>query len=168
MGENLAVAPPESEHQFSSDLGWLLSRAAHAFMTELTAALEEVGLSPRATCVLHTALDGEFTQTEIAQTADIDKTTMVVTLDQLEAEGLAERRPSEKDRRVRVIAVTAKGKRKFGEAQQIADRVRDDVLSSLPAADREVFLASLNALVADRLSEPAVCSQPVRRRAPRV
>ena len=44
--------PPET---LCSDLGWLLSRAGHVLTTELTAAMEDLGLSPRARCVLTAA-----------------------------------------------------------------------------------------------------------------
>ena len=96
--------------QFSTNLCWLLSRAAHTLTTELTAAMEGLGVSPRAQHVLDTALDGEHTQIELARLVGLDKTTMVVTLDELEAKGLAERRPSPTDRRARVIAVTDAGR----------------------------------------------------------
>jgi DNA-binding MarR family transcriptional regulator len=92
---------------------------------------------------------------------------MVVTLDELEAAGLAERRPSPTDRRARVIAVTAAGERKVREAEEIAERVRADVLSALPEGEREVFVKALMRLVSDRLSEPVICTAPPRRRAPR-
>jgi DNA-binding MarR family transcriptional regulator len=97
----------------------------------------------------------------------LDKTTMVVTLDELESAGLAERRPSASDRRARVIAVTKSGERKVREAETIANGIRKDVLNVLPPEDREVFLGSLTQLVRDSLSEPSPCAQPVRRRAPR-
>jgi DNA-binding MarR family transcriptional regulator len=170
MGSSTAeLAPPSApaSQEFQPDLCWLLSRASYTLTTELTAALEQLGLSPRAHCVLAAAMSGDHTQTEIARTVGLDKTTMVVTLDELEADGLAERRPSPQDRRARVIAVTAAGKRKVREAEQIADRVRADVLSVLPEREREVFLEALTRLVSERLAEPVVCSQPVRRRAPR-
>jgi MarR family transcriptional regulator for hemolysin len=151
----------------SADLCWLLSRASYTLTTELTKAFEELGLSPRANCVLSAAMTGDHTQSEVARMVGLDKTTMVVTLDELEAAGLAERRPSPHDRRARVIAVTGTGKRKVREAEEIAERVRADVLSVLPEGDREVFLSSLTRLVSGRLAEPVTCSQPVRRRAPR-
>ena len=151
----------------SGDLCWLLSRASHVLTTELTAALEGLGISPRAHSVLAAAVTGEHTQIELARMVGLDKTTMVVTLDELEAAGLAERRPSATDRRARVIAVTKAGQRKLRDAQRIGGQVRDDVLAALPAEDRDVFLDSLRRLVGDRLSEPVACSQPVRRRAPR-
>ena len=78
-------------------------------MTEMTAALEDLGLPPRSHTVLVTAMTGAYTQTELARIIGLDKTTMVVTVDELEAAGLAERQPSKTDRRARVIAVTPAG-----------------------------------------------------------
>jgi DNA-binding MarR family transcriptional regulator len=169
MGRSAEMVPMAPETQeFSPDLCWLLSRASYTLTTELTAGLEGIGVSPRAHCVLTAAMTGDHTQTELARMVGLDKTTMVVTLDELEAAGLAERRPSSEDRRARVIAVTKAGKRKVDEAEAIADRIRADVLSVLPEDDREVFLDALTRLVAGRLSEPVACTQTVRRRAPRV
>jgi MarR family transcriptional regulator, transcriptional regulator for hemolysin len=134
-------------------------------MTEFTAALEDLGISPRDHAVLTTAMTGEFTQTEIARTVGLDKTTMVVTVDELEAAGLAERRPSSTDRRARVIVVTDEGERMVREADNVLDRVRDDVLSVLEPEERQVFLKALGTLACGRLAEPVACAHPVRRRA---
>ena len=151
----------------NSNLCWLLSRASYTLTTEITAALEDLGISPRAHAVLVAALSGNHTQTELARMAGLDKTTMVVTLDELEATGLAERRPSSRDRRARVIAVTEAGKRKVAEAEDITERIRADVLSALPEGERETFMDALTRLVGGRLAEPVECARPVRRRAPR-
>jgi DNA-binding MarR family transcriptional regulator len=159
--------PAESPEPLVANLSWLLSQASYVLTTQLTAALEKVGVSPRAYCVLSTAMTGEFTQIELAQAVGLDKTTMVVTLDELEAAGLAQRLPSSEDRRARVIAVTPAGKRKVAKAEQIVDRVHADVLAALPARERQPFVEALNGLVCDRLSTPAECAQPVRRRAAR-
>jgi MarR family transcriptional regulator for hemolysin len=170
MGQSvqLAPAPPPVEGEaIPSDLCWLLSRASYILTTEMTAALEGLGVSPRAHCVLSAAMSGDHTQTELAKMVGLDKTTMVVTLDELESAGLAERKPSKTDRRARVIGVTNTGQRKVRQAEEIAERVRAEVLDALPAADREVFLSSLTKLVSERLTEPVQCGQPVRRRAPR-
>lgn len=151
----------------NSNLCWLLSRASYTLTTEITAALEDLGISPRAHAVLIAALSGNHTQTELARMAGLDKTTMVVTLDELEATGLAERRPSSRDRRARVIAVTEAGKRKVAQAEDITERIRADVLSALPDGEREAFMDALTRLVGGRLAEPVECARPVRRRAPR-
>jgi DNA-binding MarR family transcriptional regulator len=44
-----------------------------------------------------------------------------------------------------------------------AQRIQADVLASLPARDREQFVAALARLVGERLAEPAACQAPVRR-----
>jgi MarR family transcriptional regulator, transcriptional regulator for hemolysin len=149
----------------SSDLCWLLSRASHGLTTEFTAALEALGISPRDHSVLFTAMTGEFTQSEIARMVGLDKTTMVVTVDELEAAGLAERRPSTTDRRARVIVVTDAGERLVREADEVLDLVRNDVLSVLEPDERQVFLKALGRLACGRLAEPAQCAHPPRRRA---
>jgi MarR family transcriptional regulator, transcriptional regulator for hemolysin len=162
-----ARAAAESAQPLAANLSWLLSQASYTLATELTAALECLGVSPRAYCVLTAALSGDHSQIELAQMVGLDKTTMVVTLDELEAEGLAKRRPSSEDRRARVVQVTKTGERKVAQAEEIVARIQADVLDSLPAEQRKSFVDSLTRLVNDRLSKPAVCAQPVRRRAPR-
>jgi MarR family transcriptional regulator for hemolysin len=160
-----SAEPAQAAAPLASDLCWLLSRASHGLTTEFTAALEELGISPRQHSVLFTAMTGEFTQTEIARMVGLDKTTMVVTVDELEAAGLAERRPSSTDRRARVIVVTDAGVRRVLEAEEVLDGVRDDVLSVLAPDERHVFLKALGTLACGRLAEPVACTQPVRRRA---
>jgi MarR family transcriptional regulator, transcriptional regulator for hemolysin len=160
-------APTEAPTQAAANLCWLLSQASYTLTTELTAGLEGLGISPRAHHVLSAALSGPHTQIELARLVGLDKTTMVVTLDELEAAGLAERRASTEDRRAHVITVTKSGRQKVREAEEIVARIHADVLGALPARDQRIFLGALNRLVSERLSEPTVCSQPVRRRTPR-
>jgi MarR family transcriptional regulator for hemolysin len=151
-----------------ADLVFLLSQASHALATELTARLEELGITPRSHCVLSKALAGEFTQSQVAEQCALDKTTMVVTLDALERAGLAERRPSSSDRRARIIGVTKEGERVAAAADAIVALTYSDVLAALPESQRDAFVDSLNRLVNGRLSTPPECSKPPRRRAPRV
>ena len=157
-------AGTSSPDVLAQNLSWLLSQASHALTTEMTAALEGIGLLPRGHCVLATALTGERTQTELAHLVGLDKTTMVVTLDELERDGLAERRPSPSDRRVRVVAVTDAGRRKVAEADEVVARVQRDVLAALPEDRREALLEGLADLLGGSLATPAACARPVRRR----
>ncbi|HEU5472413.1 MAG TPA: MarR family transcriptional regulator [Actinophytocola sp.] len=147
------------------DLMFLLAQASHVLMTELTAALEELGVSQRHYCVLCKALEGgELTQIRLAELCGMDKTTMVVTLDELERAGLAERRPSATDRRARIVAVTAAGAKTVRDGRKLVDRIYADVLDTLPARERDGFVGGLTRLVGDRLSTPVQCDRPVRRR----
>jgi MarR family transcriptional regulator, transcriptional regulator for hemolysin len=157
------VQPPERP----DNLSWLLSTVSHSLATELTAALEDVSVTPRGYCVLNTAMQGEFTQTALAQAVGLDKTTMVVTIDALERAGLVERRTSSTDRRARVIAITEAGRAKVAEGEEIVERIQADVLSTLSPESRTAFVDALRQLAAERLCTPAQCEPPVRRRAPR-
>ncbi|GAA1872435.1 MarR family transcriptional regulator [Actinomadura bangladeshensis] len=145
------------------DLSFLLDHTGHVLRTRMTAALAEIGLTPRMHCVLVHALEGERTQIQLAEIGDMDKTTMVVTVDALEKAGLAERRPSSADRRARIIAVTQEGARVAARSQEIVDGVHAAALGSLPADEREVLVRALDALVTGHLATPVETAQPTRR-----
>jgi len=148
-------APERTER----DITGLLNMAGHALSSRLTVALAEVGLSPRMQCVLVHALEQERTQIQIAALADLDKTTMVATVDALERQGLAERRASATDRRARIVSVTEKGRAAAAEGQRIVDQVHGEVLDALPAIDRAAFVEALSLLVDGAAAGP----QAVRR-----
>jgi MarR family transcriptional regulator, transcriptional regulator for hemolysin len=141
----------------------MLAHAAHVLATRMTAAFAEIGITPREYCVLNHAASGELTQIELARLSDLDKTTMVVTLDELEEAGYAERRPSRADRRARVVVVTQDGKRLVAAGHEIADRVHAEVLAELLPANRSKFVDSLTRLVGGLLAEPVASERPVRR-----
>jgi MarR family transcriptional regulator for hemolysin len=154
----------ESPQCLAGNLDWLLAQAHYALASELSAAFAPIGVSSRGYCVLASALGSERTQGELADLVGLDKTTMVVTVDELERTGLAERRPSTTDRRARVIAVTRAGERKVVEGRKVVEQVQTDVLASLPASERKVFLEALGKLVEERLADPVECNPPLRRR----
>jgi MarR family transcriptional regulator for hemolysin len=151
----------------SPDLGMLLALASHRLNIEMTARLGELGITPRAHCVLSKARGADMTQGEIAKLADLDKTTMVATIDALEAAGLAERRPSSTDRRARIIAVTPAGEQVVARAQEIVEGVYADVLGAMPARDRTAFVGALEGLVSGCSATAGECEHAPRRRAER-
>src|SRR5436309_12640287 len=157
----------EQTRCFAGNLAWLLYRAHWALAAELGAALEPLGVSARGYHVLRAALSGEHTQTELAEMVGLDKTTMVVALDELERTGLAERHFAPEDRRARIIAVTAAGKRKVAEAEKVKERVQAEVLGELSAGEGTALMDALAKLVEGRLAEQVECTPPLRRRAPR-
>jgi DNA-binding MarR family transcriptional regulator len=149
------------------DLSFLLNHASHVLATRMTSAFAEIGITPREYCTLAHAMDGQYTQIELAKLADMDKTTMLNTMDYLEREGYAERTPSPADRRARIITVTPAGADLVAAGHEIADRVHREVLDALPADQRLVFTGALTSLVGGLLAEPVPSGRPVRRaRAP--
>ena len=135
-------APERTER----DLTGLLNLAGHVLSNRLATALADVDLTPRMQCVLVHALEQERTQIQLAALADLDKTTMVSTVDDLERRGLAERRQSATDRRARIIAVTEKGRLAAAEGQRIVDEVHAEALAGLPGEARTLFVEALGRL----------------------
>ncbi len=158
MGGMTALATARTE----PDLSFLLDRTSHVLRTQMAAALAEIGLTARMHCVLVHALAAERTQAQLAELGDMDKTTMVVTVDALEKAGLAERKPSSTDRRARIIEVTAAGAELAARSVEIVDGVHQRALGSLPKAERESLLRALNSLVEGHLST-VVEAAPARR-----
>lgn len=145
------------------DLSFLLDHTSYVLRTKMTTALAEIGMTPRTHCVLVKALEQERTQAQIAELSDMDKTTMVVTVDALEKAGLAERRPSPTDRRARIIAVTPEGVAMAKRSQAIVDRVHGAAIDSLPEAARGILIDALSSLAAGHLAMPGDSSAGVRR-----
>lgn len=147
-----------------ADLTYLFAQANHVLTTEVSAALAEVGISQRTYCVLSKAMSEDLTQGQLAERVLLDKTTMVVTLDDLERLGYAERRMSSTDRRARIVAVTKKGRQVLAAADKIVAEIYDDVLAALPRADRDAVVDGLTRLVEGRLSTPTPCQHAPRRK----
>ena len=159
----MTIAAASQTGRQVTDLSYLLTHTAHVLATRMTAAFAEIGLTPREYCVLAHAMGGSYTQIELAKLSDLDKTTMLNTMDYLEQAGYAERVASPTDRRARIITVTPAGAEMVAAGHQIADRVHSEVLDALPADQRQAFADALAGLVGGLLAEPASCERPVRR-----
>jgi DNA-binding MarR family transcriptional regulator len=123
-----------------------MNRASINQRAESEAAILESGLTLRKHQVLATALGKEHTQTELARIIGLDKTTMMVALDELERDGLAERKPLATDRRARVVAVTASGRKLLRKADAAFTAANARVLGRLPEDERVIFLRALERL----------------------
>ena len=118
--------------------------------------------------MLSKAAGQELTQSQLAELCNLDKTTMVVTLDALERAGLAERRPSSTDRRARIIAVTAGRRADGGPGRAGGDGSTTTCSPACPTTQRQSFVAGADRLAGAGLSTPIAVRQPPRRRAARV
>ena len=148
--------PPEA---LAEDLCWLWGRVGALLNAEGTAALSELDITPRKHSVLVGALSGDHTQTDLARIVGLDKTTLMVTLDQLEREGLAERRPLPSDRRARIVAVTPAGEELLERAETALTESRAGVLSLLPPGERAAFMNALRRLACAHEGDlPACCA----------
>src|SRR5215218_6913273 len=78
--------------------------------TRLIAVAQEFSLSPpQAIALRHLEPGRAMTMGEMAQALHCDNSNVTGIADRLEAAGLAERRPHERDRRVKAVVLTEKG-----------------------------------------------------------
>lgn len=74
------------------------------------AILAELGLSPQQSMALSTLKPGEpMPMSALAEAMHTDNSNITGIVDRLEAAGLVERRPHERDRRVKAVILTEKG-----------------------------------------------------------
>lgn len=89
------------------------------------------------------------TQAALAEAINADKTRIIRTLDELQSEGLIERVPDPDDRRVRLLAITEKGRAVKDAAQAEIQRGEERWLMELTPDERKVFLRALRRMAPD-------------------
>jgi DNA-binding MarR family transcriptional regulator len=136
------------------DLAAMLAPLARTLAGREEPALRAHGISMWGYVVL-TALAEQpvRTQTALAQAINADKSRIIGVLDHLQERGLISRRPDTSDRRVHLLSLTAAGEGLRRSVQAAIRASEEEVLASLPVADRDVFLRSLTTL-SDRYRTP--------------
>jgi DNA-binding MarR family transcriptional regulator len=76
----------------------------------------------------------------------IDPSSMVVVIDELEAKGLAERRPDPNDRRARAIFLTARGLQTLERVRALAGELQREFFAALSAEERDTLFGLLRKL----------------------
>ena len=128
--------PPEALARYTGFLmNWVAQRMRERFARALDA---ELGLHPREFGALAVVQkEPGITQQAIGDAAGVDPSTMVSTLDSLEARGFAERRPHPSDRRKRSVYVTTSGEEATRQGQRIGKEVGSELLGMLSAEERK-------------------------------
>jgi DNA-binding MarR family transcriptional regulator len=147
-------SPPNTEAtEFAGQLFFRLWRASH---TRIAEKLEAIGLTPASFGVLNLLAKRESAiQQEIGKAMGIDPSTMVALLDGLEEAGLVTRTPHPADRRARVVALTAKGRKALERGRALNDEVEDEVLKGLNKTERKQLLALLRQALVSSPPQPA-------------
>ena len=117
----------------------LLSQTARQWRRAVDRRLQPYGLS-EATWrpLLHLARAGApMRQKELAASLGLDNSSVVRTLDALQAAGLTERREDQDDRRARAIVLTEGGHAIVEQVEQVARQVRTETLAGLTDPELE-------------------------------
>ena len=130
---------------------FLLGRLGIEVKAEVFEAFDGLGASPYHYSVLALLDEGErATQATIADALGVNPSLLVGFLDNLEAEGLIERRRDPDDRRRQMVKATAKGRRRLAEFRALAQRLEDEALEPLDARERATLRDLLQRLAANR------------------
>jgi len=103
-------------------------------------ALQSQGLRPRHLLTMTVLRDrGESSQADLAGTLQLDRTNVVGLLNELEREGLIERRRSPEDRRRHTVRLTEEGRERLARAEFTLAAAEDLVLAGLTAKQRDTL-----------------------------
>jgi DNA-binding MarR family transcriptional regulator len=139
-----ADRPPEELGHLTGFLLTYLGRRSAANFAEI---LRPQGFHPRDFGVLMViGRRPGITQHELAAMSNIDRSSMVALLDDLEARGLAERRADPDDRRKRAIHLTDEGSATVRSLQGEAARAGERFFAALSAEERATLHALLRKL----------------------
>lgn len=139
-----------STHPPDAHLGYLLKHVQSRFFELGATALEPLGISGREAAVLRAIADRyPVSQGEIARAMNVDRTTMVALIDDLQGKGLVRRRQDPEDRRKNAVELTEVGDDTARRAADMVERAERDFLGPLSAAEAAQFKKFLRALLGD-------------------
>lgn len=157
-----ACAEQGSARGIDTDLGWGLGVVFRGYVKAANEVFAGLPGGARGFQILTLATGGQGpTQVQLAQHLGIDRTVMTYLLDDLEGEGLVERRPDPADRRARRIVATPVGEERLTVLIAGLEHAEEHVLAGLEPGDRAVFRVLLQRLatsteLVDRNANPCV------------
>ena len=117
---------------------FLLKRLGMAAKEQSCEAYEEAGLHPYHYAILAVLDEGSReTQGAIAEALDYDKGQLVGFLDELEGDGLIERKRDTVDRRRQAVTITPAGRKTLERLRKLSTQLEDDFLTPLSASERK-------------------------------
>jgi len=143
--------------------GALLDHLARRIRMRAEGVLAPLGLRPRHMIALTVLRDGGgCSQQSLAARLEMDGTNVVGLLNDLEKDGLLERRRSPEDRRRHVVELTGAGAQRLGAAECALAAVENEVLGTLDEQQRETLYELLRQAASGAVPSctEAACDEP--------
>ena len=138
---NVAHATDRAGDRSPFALGLMLRRAHARAVATMSEAVRPFGLELRHFAVLIVLVDrGPTTQRDLVTATAWDKAGIMRVVDDLEARGLVVRKAVPDDRRVRLVEITARGRKVFESAHAEAPRLAAELVSHLAPGEAEQLL----------------------------
>jgi MarR family transcriptional regulator, transcriptional regulator for hemolysin len=147
MVSQATIIPAMLREDLSRNFGFLLHDVARLMRTAYDRRIRKLGLTRAQWWVLtHLYRSNGVSQTELAETLEIEKPTLGRLLDRLEAKGWVRREHDASDRRVWRVHLTDEVEPALRTMRKIAAELRRDALTGINAAERERFVDTLLAI----------------------
>jgi MarR family transcriptional regulator for hemolysin len=142
------------EYDFEKSVGFWVCQASHALQRAFNEELAPQGVTYRQAQVLGClALEGQLSQTGLAERMGIEPPTLVGILDRMERDGWIRRDGDKTDRRRKLIQATPAAKPVWSKIVGVAKRVRAKASRGMTAAQLAQLKKLLNQIQAN-LAEP--------------
>ena len=142
------------QYDFDESLGYWVVMTAHALRRALNAELAKEGITLRQWEVLACiALEGELSQSELADRLGIEAPTLVGILDRMERDGWLDRYHCSQDRRKKRIRATDKAESVWVRMVDCAHNVRAQARQGI-SGDEVAQLKSLCERIRTNLGQP--------------
>ena len=126
-------------------IGYQLRLTQLAIFGDFAAELKDFDVSPGrfGVLVLISANPG-MTQSLLAEATQLDRSTMVAVIDQLESRGLVERRASPTDRRSNALVLTAEGEKLLRQLKRRVKQHEARIAAALTQAESDTLVKLLS------------------------
>ncbi len=129
------------------DLGWSIAMIGRGYSAFVDPVFASFPRGARGYQLLHTVIHKNVeSQTALADYLGIDRTVMPYFVDDLQAEGLVERRDDPADRRRRIVAATPKGEQQYRTLSAQVLAAEREFFGELPDPERSAFIDTLSTL----------------------
>ena len=151
-------ASPRADFLIAERPGYLLHKAGLVLVEDVEKALGAVGMRIRYFFVLAALAGGpELSQQDLSRLLNLDPTTVVTVIDEMERNEHVERRRNPADRRRYNLILTESGREALATADRVATEVESAFFGALAEDDREALRRMLGVLMAGRWPA-SVCS----------
>ncbi|SDJ26382.1 DNA-binding transcriptional regulator, MarR family [Frankineae bacterium MT45] len=132
----------------------------HQLHRHVDQVMSSAGLSlARAKVLMRLSEGGPMNQAKLAGVLGFAPRSVTDTIDALERDGLVTRTEDERDRRARIVSMTAAGSAALEAALIVRGKAMDEIFGSLPAGDRATLVDLLRTVKTNFPSGESNCVQ---------
>lgn len=149
---------PREDFLLAGRTGYLLNKAALLLLEDVEHALEQVGMRSRYFFVLASLAGGpELSQQDLSRLLNLDPTTVVALVDEMERNQHVERRRNPSDRRRYNLILTESGRESLAAADTVVSAAESNYFGMLDGPEQDALRGMLGRVLENRWPA-SICS----------